>query len=58
LLGNCERAREMVRSILSHVQNIHTFPENQHYKACTHGDLGEQADRQPWIREGELPFGH
>jgi hypothetical protein len=32
ILGNTEKLKEMLLSIPLHMQNIHEFPENQHYK--------------------------
>jgi hypothetical protein len=33
-VGNTEKLKEMLLSIPIHMQNIHVFPENKHYKVC------------------------
>jgi hypothetical protein len=33
-VGNTEKLKEMLLSIPLHMQNIHEFPENKHYKVC------------------------
>ena len=51
---NVPKYREMVLSIMAHVQNIHSFPNNKIYKKCAHSSLDDQANRQPWISEGHF----
>lgn len=50
--GNAQLLREMILSIPKHVSGVHTFPENELFKHCLHGDLA--ARNKPWLREGSL----
>lgn len=52
--GNVVKCREMVLSIPQHVQNVHTFPDNEQYTKCPHGLLEDQTARMPWIPEGSF----
>jgi hypothetical protein len=51
--GNAQLLREMVLSIPKHVSGVHTFPENELFRQCLHGELdGEHT--KPWLKNGSL----
>ena len=46
---------EKILSILGHLSNQHSFPENSYHKKCTHGDLGPEEQRtRPFIASNSL----
>jgi hypothetical protein len=51
--GNADLLREMILSIPQHVAGIHTFPENQYFRKCLHGDLPAEHSK-PWLKQGSV----
>jgi hypothetical protein len=51
--GNAELLEEMILSIIGHVADIHSFPDNRLFKRCLHGDLPTDRSK-PWLKQGSL----
>ena len=48
--GDPEMLKEKVLSILDHITNNHSFPQNSKHLKCSHGDLGpEELRTRPFI---------
>ena len=51
--GNADLLREMILSIILHVQGVHVFPQNRYFRRCAHGDLPTDRDK-PFLKPGSL----
>ena len=48
--GDEDLLREKWQSVIFHVQNIHTFPENSKFKKCDHAPISKEAERhKKWL---------
>ena len=48
-LGNAEKARQTITSILHHVSNNHVFPSLTFFPKCAHGPIEVEKE---WIQAG------
>ena len=52
ILGNETLLREKILSIPLHLADLHSFPNNEQHKQCSHGDLTGSERHKPWCAEG------
>ena len=49
-VGNVQMLKEKLASIASHMSNIHSFPENNEHRCCSHGPLSRDVERtKAWL---------
>jgi hypothetical protein len=46
--------REMILSIVMHMQNVHVFPENTRFKQCSHLELPATGRDKKWLEPNSL----
>ena len=54
-VGNVAMLREKLDSVTEHMVNVHSFPENQHFRQCGHGLLFTDEEREKaWLSPDSL----